>query len=103
MQGCGSGRRLSSLRMLVSSWRRISSVSAASLSRERLEEVRHVDLRSDVPSAVSSVSDRLPEDAPADFHTPSQTYAGASRGPLPGPGESSRRRGGSRDETTCRR
>lgn len=42
MHGCGSGLRLSSLRMFVSSWSRISRVSAASLSRERFEEVRHV-------------------------------------------------------------
>jgi hypothetical protein len=42
MHGCGSGRRLSSLRMFVSSCRRISSVSAASLSLDRLEEVRQV-------------------------------------------------------------
>ena len=44
MQGWGNGRRLSSLRMLVSSWRRISSVSAASLSLERLDDLRHVTL-----------------------------------------------------------
>ena len=42
MHGCGSGLRLSSLRMFVSSWSRISRVSAASLSRERFEDVRHV-------------------------------------------------------------
>jgi hypothetical protein len=42
MQGWGSGRLLSSLRMLVSSWRRISSVSAASLSLDRLDDLRQV-------------------------------------------------------------
>lgn len=47
MHGCGSGRRLSSLRMLVSSCRRISRFSAASLSRDRFPEVLHVDCGDD--------------------------------------------------------
>lgn len=41
MHGCGSGRRDSSLRMFVSSWRRISRDSAASLSVPRFDEARH--------------------------------------------------------------
>ena len=36
----------------------------------------------------------------AGSRTPSRTYAGASQGPWPDPGGSSRRREGSRDETT---
>jgi hypothetical protein len=43
MQGCGSGRRLSSLRMLVSSWSLISTVSAASMSWDRLVDLRQMD------------------------------------------------------------
>lgn len=42
MHGCGSGRRVSSARMAVSSRRRASSFSAASPSRGRLVELRHI-------------------------------------------------------------
>jgi hypothetical protein len=53
MHGCGSGRRLSSLRIFVSSCSRISSVSAASLSRDRLEDVRHVDYFGEIAVSIT--------------------------------------------------
>ena len=104
MQGCGRGRRLSSLSILVSSWRRISSVSAASLSRERFDEVRHVDYRMKPSSARNTiraleVTTRDPG-LPASSRNPSQTGAVASQGPWPGPGERCRRTRGSTSATT---
>lgn len=86
MHRCGSGRRDSSLRIFVSSWRRISRDSAASLSVPRFEEARHWFWRFPLlaSGSVDSGNGRTEGYSPVGAYTPSQSDAVVSQDPLPG-------------------